>query len=310
MDIEIIFWFVFVLIFIVVFSIDMFVTDHRKGEIKVKTALMWSAVWISTALIFSVAIYFFYPDGNQKSFEFITGYIVEYSLSVDNLFVFIMIFSIMNVTQRNQPRILKWGILGAVFFRVAFILAGVSLIHTFHFMIYVFGGILIYTAYKMIRSKNEKIEPEQNIFVKLAKKLFNVKADGDTDHFFVKENGKLSATIAFITLVLIESTDIIFAVDSIPAVLAITQDSFTAITSNLFAILGLRSLFFALAGILNLFRFLKYGISFILLFIGIKMLISGWYIIPIKASLIFIVAILAFSVIMSIVIKEKDSETV
>jgi len=310
MDIHLIFWFAFVALFIIVFSIDMFVTDHRKGEIKVKTALLWTSVWITTALLFSVAIYFFYPGGNQKSFEFITGYIVEYSLSVDNLFVFIMIFSIMNVTQRNQPRILKWGILGAVFFRVAFILAGVGLIHTFHFMIYVFGGILVFTAYKMITSNDEKIDPEHNIFVKLARKFFNIKADGNTDHFFVKEDGKLYATIAFITLVLLESTDIIFAVDSIPAVLAITQDSFTAITSNLFAILGLRSLFFALAGILNLFRFLKYGISFILLFIGIKMLISGWYIIPIQASLIFIIAILAFSVIMSIVIKEKEQETV
>ncbi len=306
MEIHLLFWFAFVALFIIVFTIDMFVTDHRRGEIKVKTALLWTAVWISTALIFSVAIYLFYPSGNQKAFEFITGYIVEYSLSVDNLFVFIMIFSIMNVTQRNQPRILKWGILGAVFFRVAFILAGVGLIHTFHFMIYVFGGILVFTAYKMITSKDESIEPEHNFFVKLARKFFNIKADGNTDHFFVKEDGKLFATVAFITLVLIESTDIIFAVDSIPAVLAITQDSFTAITSNLFAILGLRSLFFALAGILNLFRFLKYGISFILLFIGIKMLISGWYIIPIQASLIFIIAILAFSVIMSIVIKEKN----
>ncbi len=306
MDIQVSFWLIFVLIFILVFSIDMFVTDHRKGEIKVKTALFWTALWIITAFLFSIAIYFYYPNGNEKSLEFITGYIVEYSLSVDNLFVFIMIFSIMSVTQRNQPRILKWGILGAVFFRVAFILAGVGLIHTFHFMIYVFGGILIFTAYKMITSRDEKIEPEHNFFVKLARRFLNIKADGNTDHFFVKENGKLFATVAFITLVLIESTDIIFAIDSIPAVLAITQDSFTAITSNLFAILGLRSLFFALAGILNLFRFLKYGISFILLFIGIKMLISGWYIIPIRTSLLLIIAILALSVIMSIVIKEKN----
>jgi len=286
----------------------MYVTDHRKGEIKVKAALKWTSMWIGVAIIYSSIIYFSLPDGYDKAFEFITGYIIEYSLSVDNLFVFIMIFSVMGISQKNQPRILKWGILGAVILRITFILLGVGILHAFHFMIYVFGAILIFTAYKMFSSSDEKIEPEHNIFVKLASKLFKIKTDHDSDHFFVKEKGILYATVAFITLLLIESTDVVFAIDSIPAVLAITQDSFIAITSNLFAILGLRSLFFALAGVLNLFRYLKYGISFILFFIGIKMLISGWYIIPVQASLIVILLTLTVSILASIMIKEADEK--
>jgi tellurite resistance protein TerC len=247
--------------------------------------------------------------GDVKSFEFITGYLVEYSLSVDNLFVFIMIFNVMGITGKNQPRILKWGIIGAVVFRILFIIAGVGLIESFKFMIYVFGLILIYTAYKMLTSKDEKIDPDKNVFVKLAKKVIRIKTDSDTDHFFVRHNKHLYGTIAFVTLILVESTDIIFAVDSIPAVLAITRDSFIAITSNLFAILGLRSLFFALSGILNLFRYLKYGISFILLFIGIKMIISGWIHIPVQISLLVIIGTLIISVFASIVIKETEKKS-
>jgi tellurite resistance protein TerC len=286
----------------------MFITDHRKGAVGVKTALIWTSVWISTAFIFSIFIYFFFPEGSTKSFEFITGYIIEYSLSVDNLFVFIMIFSTMGIADRHQPRILKWGIIGAVVLRILFIVAGVELISRFNFMIYVFGAVLVYTAYKMMTSSDEKIEPEKNMFVKVAKKIFPVDTETGTDHFFIKKHHKLYATVAFITLVLVESTDVIFAIDSIPAVLAITHDPFIAITSNLFAILGLRSLFFALAGILNLFRYLKYGISFILFFVGVKMLISGFYHIPVQVSLLVIIATLAISVFASVVIKESDEK--
>jgi tellurite resistance protein TerC len=305
MEIHFLFWIVFSALFIAVFVVDMFVTDHRKGAVGVKTALIWSSIWISTAFIFSILIYFFFPDGSTKSFEFLAGYLVEYSLSVDNLFVFIMIFKVMGIVEKHQPRILKWGIIGAVVLRILFIIAGVELIKSFSFMIYIFGAILVYTAYKMLTSKDEQIHPDQNIFVKLTKKLFPVKTDSASDHFFVKHDGKKYATIALITLVLVESTDLIFAIDSIPAVLAITHDSFIAITSNLFAILGLRSLFFALAGILNLFRYLKYGISFILLFIGVKMIISGFVHIPVQISLIVIIATLFISVFASIVIKES-----
>jgi len=306
MNIEYILWGVFILLFIVVFTIDMYVTDHRKGKIKVKNALIWTAVWISTALLFSAVIYFYLPGGKTKAFEFITGYLIEYSLSVDNLFVFILIFTMMGITEKNQPRILKWGIIGAVVLRVLFIIAGVELIKAFSFMIYLLGAVLVFTAIKMFTSKEEEIHPDHNIFVKLAKKMFKIKTNVGSDHFFVRENGQLYATVAFITVVLLESTDVVFAIDSIPAVLAITQDSFIAITSNLFAILGLRSLFFALAGILNLFRYLKFGISFILLFIGIKMLISGWIHIPVETSLIVILATLVVSILASVVIKETE----
>jgi tellurite resistance protein TerC len=306
MNIEYILWGVFILLFIVVFTIDMYVTDHRKGKIKVKNALIWTAVWISTALLFSAVIYFYLPGGKTKAFEFITGYLIEYSLSVDNLFVFILIFTMMGITERNQPRILKWGIVGAVVLRVLFIIAGVELIKAFSFMIYLLGAVLVFTAIKMFTSKEEEIHPDHNIFVKVAKKMFKIKTNVGSDHFFVRENGQLYATVAFITVVLLESTDVVFAIDSIPAVLAITQDSFIAITSNLFAILGLRSLFFALAGILNLFRYLKFGISFILLFIGVKMLISGWVHIPVETSLIVILATLVVSILASVVIKETE----
>lgn len=301
-------WIVFVLLFVIIFVIDMYVTDHRKGKIQVKTALLWSALWISTAIIFSTIIYFYLPGGNQKAFEFITGYLIEYSLSVDNLFVFILIFTMMGIKEKNQPRILKWGIIGAVVLRILFIVAGVQLLRTFSFMIYLLGGVLVITAIKMFISKDEEIHPDHNIFVKLAKKLFKIKTDEGSDHFFVNVSGTLYATTAFITLVLVESTDVVFAIDSIPAVLAITQDSFIAITSNLFAILGLRSLFFALAGILNLFRYLKFGISFILLFIGVKMIISGWVHIPIQTSLFVIMGTLLISILASVIIKEEEEK--
>ncbi|MBV6419245.1 MAG: putative membrane-bound redox modulator Alx [Ignavibacteriaceae bacterium] len=306
MDIHTILWIVFIGLFILVFTIDMYVTDHRKGKIKVRTALTWTAVWITTALLFSGAIYLYYPEGKTRAFEFITGYLIEYSLSVDNLFVFILIFTMMGIKEKNQPRILKWGIIGAVVLRILFIVAGVELIKAFHFMIYLLGAVLVFTAIKMFASKEEEIHPDHNLFVKIAKKLFKIKTDVGSDHFFIKENGQLYATVAFITVVLLESTDLVFAVDSIPAVLAITQDSFIAITSNLFAILGLRSLFFALAGILNLFRYLKFGISFILLFIGVKMLISGWIVISVQTSLIVILATLVTSIVASVIIKEEE----
>jgi tellurite resistance protein TerC len=303
---EFYFWVAFVILFIVVFTIDMYVTDHRKGKIKVKTALTWTGLWISTALLFGLAIYLFLEGGKVKAFEFITGYIIEYSLSVDNLFVFILIFTMMGIEDKHQPRILKWGIIGAIIFRILFIIAGVELIKRFSFMFYILGAVLIFTAIKMFTSKEEKIHPDHNIFVKLSKKVFKVKTDVGTDHFFIKQNHEIYATVAFITLILVESTDIVFAIDSIPAVLAITRDSFVAITSNLFAILGLRSLFFALSGILNLFRYLKYGISFILFFIGIKMIISGWVHVPVQISLFVILATLLISIMASVIIKEEE----
>lgn len=304
MEVHFLFWVIFAFLFIVVFALDMMYASHHHGEINLKAAVTWSVIWIATGFAFAILIFYYFPDGHTKSFEYIASYLIEKSLSVDNLFVFLLIFNAMKIPDKHQHRILMWGIVGAVVLRILFILAGVQLLQMFSFMIYVFGIILVVTAGKMLLSKDEEIHPDDNFFVKLTKKYFPVKTDVQTDHFFVKVNKKRYATLAFITLILIESTDVIFAVDSIPAVLAITHDPFIAITSNLFAILGLRSLFFALVGVLNIFRYLKYGISFILLFIGIKMLISGFIHIPVQISLIVIIATLAISIFASMVIKE------
>jgi tellurite resistance protein TerC len=303
MDIKILFWGIFAVIFIAVISIDMFASGKRTAIMKLKTALFWTALWVTVAFCFAAAIYFYYPEGESKGIEFLTGYIIEYSLSVDNLFVFIMIFSIMGISERHQPRILKWGIIGAIILRVLFILVGVGLLNAFSFMIYIFGAILVYTAAKMAFSKDEEIHPERNPLVKYARKIFNIDTSANNDHFFIKKDKINYATMAFLTLILVESTDVIFAVDSIPAVLAITHDPFIAITSNLFAILGLRALYFTIAGVLGLFRFLKYGISFILFFIGVKMLLSGYVHISVNLSLLVISITLASAILLSVVIK-------
>jgi len=303
METQLLFWALFILLFIIIFSIDVVVTGHRHDKMSFKAASFWTVIWISTALLFSVAIYLFYPDGKDLALKYVAAYIVEYSLSIDNLFVFILIFTSMDIPQAGQPRILKWGIIGAVVLRILFIIAGVELLHAFHFTIYIFGLILVFTSVKMLFSKNEKVDPEKNFFVKIVKKYFKLDTGSDTDHFFIKKNKTTYITLAFITLILVESTDLIFAIDSIPAVLAITDNSFIAITSNLFAILGLRALFFTLAGVLNLFRYLKYGISFILLYIGIKMLISGIVVIPVSISLVIILMAVAVSIFASVLIK-------
>ncbi|MGE5364823.1 MAG: TerC/Alx family metal homeostasis membrane protein [Bacteroidota bacterium] len=309
MDITSLFWIAFVIIFISVFSIDMFVTDHRKGKISIKTALSWTGVWITIALLYGAAIYFLYPHGNQKALEFIAGYLTEYSLSVDNLFVFIMIFSVMGISEKNQPRMLKLGILLSIVLRVAFILFGVGIIHRFHFVIYIFGVVLLYTAYKMAFMDDEEIDPEKNMFYRAASKYFNVETNPETHHFFLRKNGQFFITTLFLIFLLIGTTDIVFALDSIPAILGITSDPFIVITSNVFAVLGLISLFFALEGIMHMFRFLKSGVALILLFVGVKMLISGWIQIPILYSLGFIIATLGGSIIASVVIKEDKADS-
>lgn len=288
--------------------IDLYVTDHRRGKITLKASLIWSGIWIITALLFNIFLYFYLENGHQKAIEFLTGYIIEKSLSVDNLFVFLMIFSVMNVKAEHQPHILKWGILGAIFFRIVFILAGVALISLFHPVIYVFGAILLYAAYKMAFGSDEKIDVENNWLIKIFVKYFKLKTDYDGRKFFVKENGKTYITTMFLTLLLIESSDIVFAVDSIPAIIAITHDTFIIISSNIFAILGLRALYFALAGLVDLFRYLKYGVALLLFYVGIKMLISDFYKIPTEASLIIIVTILSISILLSLIKKRKFSD--
>jgi len=305
---ENIFWIIFSVVIAVMLMIDLYVTDHRSGKITLKASLIWSGIWIVTALLFNVFLYFYLEQGHQKAIEFLTGYIIEKSLSVDNLFVFLMIFSVMNVKPEHQPHILKWGILGAIFFRIIFILAGVALINLFHPIIYIFGALLLYAAYKMAFGGDEKIDVENNWLIKIFIKYFKLKPEYEGRKFFIKENGKRYITTMFLTLLLIESSDIVFAIDSIPAIIAITHDTFIIISSNIFAILGLRALYFALAGLVDLFKYLKYGVALLLFYVGIKMLISDWYKIPTEISLIIIITILTVSILLSLIRKRKFSE--
>lgn len=291
-------WACFLGFVLVMLALDLGVFHRKSHEVKIKEALIWSAVWISLALFFNYGIYVFM--GKEKAVEFLTGYIIEKSLSIDNLFVFIMLFTYFNVEAKYQHKILFWGILGALVMRAIFIFAGVALISKFHWIIYVFGAVLIYTGFKMLFHKDEKIEPDKNPLVRLFKKFFPVTEKAQGGKFFVKLEGKTFATPLFVVLLIVEFTDLIFAVDSIPAILAITNDTFIIFTSNVFAILGLRALYFALSGITKYFHYLKYGLSAILVFVGVKMTIVDFYKIPILYSLLVICSILVVSVLVSV----------
>lgn len=297
-------WAGFLLFVLLMLALDLGVFHRKSHEVKIREALIWSGVWISLALIFNVGVYFLM--GKEKAIEFLTGYVIEKSLSVDNLFVFIMVFSYFNVDTKYQHKVLFWGILGALVMRAIFIFAGVALIQQFHWIIYVFGAFLIFTGIKMLVQKDEKIEPEKNPLVRLFKRFFPVTDSMHGDRFFVKINAKTVATPLFIVLLIIEFTDLIFAVDSIPAILAISTDTFIIFTSNVFAILGLRALYFALAGIAKLFYYLKYGLSAILVFVGVKMVIAGYFKIPVMYSLLVIVSILILSVLASVIFPKKQ----
>ncbi len=288
--------------------IDLYVTDHRRGKITLKASLIWSGVWIFTALLFNLFLYFYLESGHQKAIEFLTGYIIEKSLSVDNLFVFLMIFSVMDIKPENQPHILKWGILSAIVFRIIFIFAGVALINLFHPIIYVFAIILLLAAYKMAFGGEQKIDVENNWLIKISRKYFKLNTAYAGKKFFIKVDKKVYITTTFLTLLLIESSDIVFAVDSIPAIIAITNDTFIIISSNIFAILGLRALYFALAGLVDLFVYLKYGVAIILFYVGIKMLISEFYKIPTEISLVVILIFLGGSIVLSLIKRNRFSQ--
>lgn len=297
-------WAGFLLFVLLMLALDLGVFHRKSHEVKLREALVWSVVWIGLALLFNLGIWHFI--GKEKAIEFLTGYIIEKSLSVDNLFVFIMVFSYFNVDTKYQHKVLFWGILGALIMRAILIFAGVALIQQFHWIIYIFGAFLIFTGIKMLLHKNEEMAPDKNPLVRLFKKFFPVTDTMHGDRFFVKINAKRVATPLFIVLLIIEFTDLIFAVDSIPAILAISTDTFIIFTSNVFAILGLRALYFALAGIAKLFHYLKYGLSAILVFVGIKMVIAGFFKIPVMYSLIIIVSILTLSILGSIVFPKKE----
>ncbi|MDD5546614.1 MAG: TerC family protein [Candidatus Omnitrophica bacterium] len=299
-------WAIFGIAITAMLFVDLFVVNRKSHAISVKEALKWVAIWVGAALIFCAGIFFLM--GKVKALEFLTGYILEESLSVDNLFVFIMIFEYFHVPRTFQPRVLKWGIIGAIVLRALFIVAGVGLFTRFDWITYVFGAFLVFTAVKLVLRKEEKFEPEKNPLLRLFRRFFRVSQEYHEDRFFVLHNGVWAATPLFIALLLIESSDVIFAMDSIPAILAITKDPFIVYTSNIFAILGLRSLFFVISGMMSVFRYLKMGISAILCFVGIKMLISHFMEIDIRVSLAVIFGLLAVSILASVIHKEKGDK--
>ncbi|MFZ4622483.1 MAG: TerC family protein [Bacteroidota bacterium] len=288
-------------------ALDLGVFHKKAHEVKMKEALTWSAVWIACAMIFNALIYYYWDwiapgsgyTNSDAALAFLTGYLIEKSLSVDNVFVFLMVFTYFRVPSLYQHKVLFWGILGALVMRAIFIFAGVSLITTFHWTIYIFGALLIFTGINMALQKDKKLEPEKNPVIRLFKKWFPVTNEYHGDHFFAKIDGRKVATPMFIVLLVIETTDVIFAVDSIPAILAITSNPFIVYTSNVFAILGLRALYFALAGIMGLFHYLHYGLSVILIFVGGKMMLVDLFKVPVGISLMVVMGILIVSVVLS-----------
>jgi len=304
MEIGTYFWIAFNILIFLILALDLGILNKKAHKIPLKEAVIWSAVWITIALLFNLFI--FLEFGRTKALEFLTGYLIEYSLSVDNIFVFILIFTYFTVPDKYQHKVLFWGIVGALVMRGIFIFAGVALINRFHWVVIIFGGFLVFTGIKMLVQKESQVEPEKNPVVKFSRKFLPVTQELHGSKFFIRQNGRSYATPLFIILLIIESTDLIFAVDSIPAVLAISQDTFIVYTSNIFAILGLRSLYFAVAGIMGYFRFLKIGLSFVLTFVGLKMLASFFnFEIPILLSLAVIVLILLISILASVLIKKK-----
>lgn len=300
---SVILWGAFNLFVLAMLALDLGVFHRKSHDVTLKEALTWTCVWITLAMFFNLFVNYYFDK--EKAIEFFTGYLIEKSLSVDNIFVIIMIFSYFKVPSAYQHKVLFWGILGALVMRVIFILSGMELIHRFHWLIYIFGGFLVITGVRMLTSGDDKIEPEKNPVVKLARKLFRFTPSFEGDKFFVRKDAQLWATPLFLVVILIEATDLIFAVDSIPAILSISDDSFIVYTSNVFAILGLRSLYFALAGVEQYFHYLKYGLSTILIFVGIKMSITDLFKIPVEISLIVIVFVLAIAMIASVIVKKK-----
>ena len=294
-------WAGFLLFIATMLALDLGVFRKKSNEIKMKEALAWCGVWFSLAMGFNGLVWWWL--GRQPGLEWFTGYLIELCLSVDNVFVFILIFTYFKVPAQDQHRVLFWGIVGAALMRFVFILAGVGLLERFHWLIYVFGAFLIFTGIKMALPKKEEFEPEKNVAVRLFRRFYPVTSDYDQGRFFTQANGRRAATPLLLVLLIIETTDVAFALDSIPAVLAITSNAFIVFTSNIFAVLGLRSLYFALHGVMGLFRYLAFGLAVILVFIGSKMLLTSIDVhIPIGLSLGVIASVLAVSVIASLAI--------
>ena len=297
-------WLAFGVIILVLLVLDMKVFHRKSGVITIKQSLLWTGFWIALALLFNLGIWIW--KGSTPATEYLTCYLIEKSLSVDNLFVFLMVFSFFAVPIAYQHKVLFWGIIGAIVLRLAFIEAGATLLYNFDWVFYIFGAFLIIAALKMAFQKEKELHPEKNPVLRVFRKLFGTTKNYEGDRFFVKRLGKYVATPLLITVIVIETTDLVFALDSIPAAFSITLDKFIVYTSNIFAILGLRSLYFALAGIMPLFHYLKYGLVVVLMFVGVKMLIAHYYKIPTGIALGVVAVVLIIAVIASVIRNRRN----
>ncbi|HEX4923944.1 MAG TPA: TerC family protein [Bdellovibrionales bacterium] len=300
-------WIGFAVLVVVALVLDLGVFQRKSHKMKLKEAALFSLFWVSLGLIFNVWVY--YSRGGEPAMTFLTAYLVELSLSVDNLFVFLMLFSYFKVPEKLQHRVLFWGIIGAVVMRAIFIVAGIALINKFHWLLYVLGGFLVFVGIRMMFKSDEDVHPENNPMLILLRKVVPVTPDYREGKFIVHEEGKWWVTPLFVVLIAVETTDVIFAVDSIPAVLAISLDPYIVFTSNIFAILGLRSFFFLLSGIMPFFHYLHYGVSAILIFIGIKMLGSSYFHVPIAITLSLMATLIFGSVALSLLMPPKDAKS-
>lgn len=291
-------WVGFTVFVLGMLALDLGVFHREAHVVSIKEAAIWSVAWVVLSLTFNVLVY--WQIGAQAGLQFLAGYLIEKSLSVDNIFVFVLIFSYFGVPAKYQHRVLFWGILGALVMRAIFIAVGAALLATFHWAIFVFGGFLILTGIRMAFHQDEEIHPEANPIVRLFRRLMPVTSTYEGQRFFVRHAGTLMATPLFVVLLLVESTDLLFALDSIPAIFAITDDPFLVYTSNVFAILGLRAMYFLLAGVMDKFRYLKMGLAIILVYVGFKMVLSEWYHIPTGISLGIIAFVLAIAVLISL----------
>src|SRR5271165_1007172 len=308
-----IFWILFNVFVLAMLALDLGVFHRKKHVVEFREAIGWTMVWIALAAVFAVLIFFYgrtmtghhARPNSELSLEFVTGYLIEESLSVDNLFVFLVIFRYFAVPRRYQHEVLFWGVVGALVMRGVFILVGIKLLNAFSWVVYIFGAVLIYSGIRLWRQQGDDINPERNLVLRWFRKLFRVTEHYEGHKFFVVRSGNRYATPLIVVLLMIETTDLLFATDSIPAVLAITREPFIVFTSNVFAILGLRSLYFALAGMMEVFHLLHYGLSVILIFIGAKMLASHYVRIPIGVALAVVAGVLAVSIVLSLALPKK-----
>ena len=306
MEVDLWMWVAFTAIVLSILILDLGVFHRHAHVVSKKEAALWTVLWVSLAMLFNAAIYYFY--GKERALEFLAGYLIEESLSVDNIFVFLLLFSYFSVPAIYQHRVLFWGILGVLVMRGFFIGVGAALLHNFHWIIYLFGAFLVFTGIKMLAKEEEEVHPENNPAIKLLRRFMPITEGYEGQNFVVIRDGKRFATPLLVVLVVVESTDLVFAIDSIPAIFAVTDDPFIVYTSNVFAVLGLRALYFLIAGIIDLFVYLRYGLGFVLSFVGVKMLLVDIYKIPIGISLGVIAGILAISMIASLLFPPKHAE--